>query len=977
MLFSKKIFSGVTLAVSLVLCASFSKAQKQNGVLRGHVVDQLGGAIVGAQIILTNESGAQKVTSSDNAGNYAIIELISGTYVVQARASGFSTYEQTNVQVSLTEVTILNISLKIAPLEQEVVTSTVEKVSTDPENSAAAIVLRAAELEALPDDPDELASALQALAGPSNGPDGGQIFVDGFATGHPPARQSIREVRINQNPFSAEFDKIGLGRIDILTKPGADRYHGQGIFGFADEGLNSRNPFSASRTPFQERSYNANLSGPLLVKRASFFADLAHRETDGNVVVNATIVDHSLNIVPFTSSIATPRRYSSLSARFDYQLDQTNTMTARFTTTHSHLQKAGLNDLTLPSVAYRSSDDEYVWQLTNTAVFNKKVINETRFQFVSERAADDGDNSRATINVLGAFLGGGAQTGISSHRDRRWELQNYTLWAPGNHTVRVGGRVRGVSVNDLSSLNYGGTFVFAGGQAPQLDAGNQVVLNVNGQPKMVSITSIERYRRTLLFQQLSPSAIRARGGGATQFSIAAGDGFAKVSQVDFAPFIQDDWRLRPNLMLSVGLRAERQTTLHQQIDLAPRVSFAWAPGARRNVDSRTVIRGGFGVFYDRVSQNLTLQVNRLNGHNQQRLAINNPDFYFSQPPLDVLLLSPKAITRASEALRTPYTLQSALSIERQLPLSLVLSMTFINTRTVHALRLRNINAPLPGTADLSLGNSGIRPLPNAGDVFEYESSGIFRQNQLLINLRNRVNRRISFVATYNLSWANSDTDSADTLPASSYDLRSEYGRSALDTRQRFVLVGVLDLPRGFSLNPFLVMRSGLPFNITTGRDLDGDSAFTERPAMAVDISRPGVLITPYGAFDPNPAAGTKIIPRNFGQGPGFVALNLRVSKTFGFGRLPESQSHAKKSRPETQTALNIYGNASVRRHYQLTLSIQARNILNHSNLGLPLGNLSSTLFSRSNSLAPSSGFGISGESLVANRRLEAQVRLSF
>jgi len=969
------IYAGII--VSLVLCALSSSAQQRTGSLRGHIVDQLGGSIIGAQITVANKNGMQRVTSSDPAGNYVIATLAAGTYILQARAEGFSVYEQTDVRVSPDQVAVLNISLEIAVLKQEVTTLAAANVNTDPENNAAAIILRDAELDALPDDPDELANALQALAGPSNGPEGGQIFVDGFSSGHPPAKQSIREVRINQNPFSAEFDKIGLGRVDILTKPGANSFHGQATFGFADEALNSRNPFITRRAPFQERSYAASLSGPLLVKKASFFADFVRRETDGNVAVNATVVDPALDVVPFNGAILTPRRNTSLSARIDYQLNRTNTLTARFTATHSNSRKAGLSDLTLPSVAYRSSAAEYVWQLTNTAVLKKNVINETRFQYLSERVADDGDNSAATVIVLGAFTGGGAQTGISSQRDQRWELQNFTLWAPGNHTVRAGGRIRGLSVLDVSSLNFGGTFVFAGGLAPQLNADNQIALGVNGQPQMLTITSIERYRRTLLFQHLPAAQIRALGGGATQFSIAKGESLAKVNQVDFAPFIQDDWRLRPNLTLSLGMRYERQNNLRDRTDFAPRLSFAWAPGSRGTVVSRTVIRGGFGVFYDRVSQNLTLQVNRFNGRNQQRFVVSNPDFFFSPPPLGALLLSPETINRASENLRTPYTLQSAFGIERQLPRNLVLSATFINTKTVHALRSRNINAPLPGTTDLSRPDSGVRPLGSFDNVLEYESSGNFKQDQLLINLRNRVNKRFSFVATYNLSWANSDTDGADTLPANTYDLRGEYGRSALDSRHRFVFVGVIDLPHGLSLNPFLVMRSGLPFNITTGRDLDGDSAFTERPALAVDPSRLGVLVTRYGVFDPNPGPGMQIIPRNFGEGPGFVALNLRVSKTFGFGRPPESKSKPGKSGREAQSALNIYGNATGSNHYQLTLSIQARNILNHSNLGLPLGTLSSPRFGQSNSLAPSSGFGISGESLVANRRLEAQVRLSF
>lgn len=977
----------VFLTVALNLCALTVSAQQQPGALRGRVLDERGDLIVGARVAVRSATGVERVTATDGGGRYTVSGLEPGKYLVRVSAPGFAVYENPDLEVAVGQIASFDITLSVASVEQEVTIAATHALSTDPENNAGALVLGGAELEALPDDPDELASALQALAGPSAGPNGGQIFIDGFASTSLPPKDSIRELRINQNPFSAEFDRIGLGRIDVVTKPGADKFRGQGFFNFVDESLNSRNPFSPRRVPSQERFYGGSLSGPVSPKKASLFFNIERREANGNVIVNATTLDPELNITPFNQAVLTTNRRTTLASRLDYQLDKKNTLVGRYSFNQAAWTNFGVSELTLPSRAYDTSNTEHTVQLTETAIINQQVINETRFQYVFRRARENGDNSTPTINILDAFIGGGAPIGLSFNNEDRWEVQNYTLYATGNHALRIGVRLRGVHITDSSSSNFGGTYVFSGGAAPQLDVNNRVVFDDNGQPRLISITSIERYRRTLLFQWggVPPEQVRALGGGASQFSLTSGNPVAQVSQTDFGPFIQDDWRVRPNLTLSLGLRYETQGNTRDRTDFAPRFAFAWALGSGGSRPPKAVIRGGFGIFYERFAENFTLQANRFNGIVQRRFIVNTPDFFPSLPSDETLLASqlPQTVVRVADNLRTPYTIQSAFSVERQLPLNLTLSVSFINTRTLHALRSRNINAPLPETFNNGVRN-GARPSGNVGNVFEYESSGRFNQNQLVVNINNRVNKRLSFFSTYALSKASSDTDGAGTFPADSYDLRGEYGRSGLDTRHRFVLVGVVGLPRGFSLNPFIVARSGLPFNITTGNDANGDTIFTERPALATDPSKPGVIVTSYGTFDPNPGSGQKTITRNFAEGPSFIAVNLRVSKVLGFGNLPgagtsqaQPSKQSRQSGGEGQRSPNIYGNAPVENRYQLTLSVQIRNILNRTNLGLPVGNLSSNIFGRSNSLAPSSGFGISGDSAMSNRRVEAQIRFSF
>ncbi|MDQ3133481.1 MAG: TonB-dependent receptor, partial [Acidobacteriota bacterium] len=678
----------------------------------------------------------------------------------------------------------------------------------------------------------------------SAGPNGGQVFIDGFTGGRLPPRESIREIRINQNPFSAEYDRLGFGRIEVLTRPGTDRFRGQTFFSFNDESLNSRNPFAPNRAPYQARQYGGNLSGPIISKKASFFFDFERRETDDNEVINATLLDSALTPTPFALAALTPDKRTTFSPRFDYQLNARNTLVGRYSFSRRERQNLGIGEFNLLSRAFDSTNTQHTFQLTETAILSPTVINETRFQFARSRNEQDGDNSVPTIRVLDAFTGGGAQVGLAFNNENRWEVANNTSWALGTHSLKFGARLRGISIRDISPNNFGGTFTFAGGLAPQLDANNGVVTDAAGQPVLTAITSLERYRRTLLFgqQNLTGAQIRALGGGATQFQIAGGDPEAGVKQVDFGAYVQDDWRVRPDFTLSLGLRYEAQTNIESNFNFAPRLSFAWSPGAGgpQGQSAKTVIRGGFGIFYDRIGESLSLQANRFNGINQQQFLITDASILdlaqftlggvTNVPTVDALtgFSQPQTTRLLADDLQAPYTIQSSLSVERQLPYNFTFSATYINARALHLLRSRNINAPLPGSIVRDANNriiSAAFPLGAPGNFYQYESSGRLNQNQLIFGVQNRLNRNFTIFGRYSFNNARSDTDWANSFPANQYDVSTEYGRAGglLGVRHRFNLGGTINAPWGVRLNPFVIASSGQPFNITTGRDTNGDT----------------------------------------------------------------------------------------------------------------------------------------------------------
>ncbi|MGD9588128.1 MAG: carboxypeptidase regulatory-like domain-containing protein [Pyrinomonadaceae bacterium] len=949
----------------IILSVVGVEAQQNQGSIRGSTVDVQGSLVLDAEVTLTLPDGRVKTTRSNDSGQFLFDGLAPGTYSVRVSKENFAGYENRDVVVTNNRSVVLNVTLGVTIEETSVTVSDTPAVSTDPEAAAGAIVLKPKDIEALPDNEADLEAALRALAGPGAGPSGGEIYIDGFTGGRLPSRDSIREIRINQNPFSAEFDRLGFGRIEILTKPGTDEFSGEAEFEFEDESLNSRNPFASNRPPFQTRAFEGNFSGPLIKERASFFFDAEYERVDSNALINALVLDTSLNIVPLSRAVVVPETEIEFSPRFDIQLNENNTLVARYFFETETAENSGLGGFDLPTRAYSSRETEHTFRVTNTTVVSPSVINETRFQFVNRSGREEGEDDSPTVPVLDAFTGGGANIGNAFSRERRFEVNNTTSIVRGPHIIRFGGRLRHVDLGNSSPSNFAGTFTF---------------------------TTIGQYRDTIL---------GLPGAFPTQFSIAGGEPEAGVSRTDVGLFVLDDWTIDPRVTLSMGLRYEGQTNISSYADISPRLSIAYAPGAGGNNRPKTVFRAGFGIFYDRFSEGLTLQATRFNGVNQQQFIVTDPaildavvftqDSVSGVPPIAALTALPQTTRLVSPDIRSPYTFQFAAGVERQLPFDSSLSISYIHARTRRLLRSRNINAP----------ENGVRPNPNAGNIYQYESTGRFDQDQLVMNFRTNFVDGVSIFSNYAFGKARSDSDGAATFPAYSYDLTGEYGDASLDIRHRFALGGNFQVPLGFSLSPFITYRSGAPFNITTGIDSNGDSLFTERPAFATDLDRECnfgtdanpdvracVVRTAYGDFDRQPLPGQTLIPRNYGRGPDLLVANLRISKEFGFGGKNDAATADARSgggggrgRGGFNNPFGVGGGSRGGNDgdspYNIEFSVAIRNILNRTNRGTPVGNLGSPFFGRSLSSAGGFGFGSGGGSSAGNRRIEFEIEFSF
>ena len=321
--------------LTLFIGSTVALAQ-QPGSLNGQVVDTLGAVVVGASVTAVDAAGKEKTVVTNRQGEYSLTGLAPGKYTIRTTAPTFQAYENTEVEIAAGQRQELVIALVAAGIEETVDVGNEGGVSTEQDNNASATVLKDKDLDALPDDPEELEAALQALAGPSSGPNGGQFYIDGFTGGRIPPKESIREIRINQNPFSAEYERLGFGRIEILTKPGSDKWRGSAFFNFNDESLNSRNPFAQNRASSQTRFFGGNVSGPIQKGKSSFFLDVSNRDIINASLVNAQILDPaSFGVVPFRQEFTVPTKRLSISPRFDYQINTNNTLVARYSFTRS------------------------------------------------------------------------------------------------------------------------------------------------------------------------------------------------------------------------------------------------------------------------------------------------------------------------------------------------------------------------------------------------------------------------------------------------------------------------------------------------------------------------------------------------------------------------------------------------------------------------------------------------------------------
>jgi len=890
-------------SVGLLWLAFSARAQTPVGVpVSGTVVDPSGALIPGAEVHL-HSSEADQAGTTDHLGHFTL-NVLPGSYDVQIEATGFQPYLQPHLRISAGHKLSLNFTLQIATAQEEVNVSGETGLSTDASANKSALIFKGEQLNTFSDDPSVMQLQLQALSGSDPGTTP-LLYVDGFSNGTMPPKQSIREIRINQNPFTTQSSEFGLGRIDVFTKPGSNHLHGSLEFNYGNSTLNARNPYAGPEPPYNNDYSVASVNGPL-GKKSSFFIFATRADLSQNATVNAVYVDPT-SLQQVTVSQAVPNEVTSqtYSARIDRQMGANDTLIGRYTFSTITQPDAGVGLLVLPSEGYSNNLRTQTLQLTETHLFGPKLVLDSGLQYIRTRQRQDPVSTAPSLIVQGSFSGGGNPAQALHDDQDRLELQQYYTLDEGKHLIRAGLRYRLLRDANLSTAGTNGEFVFP---------------------------DITTYQNALQDQT---------GTGASQFSITKGAPNVSLITGDLGIYAEDEWKAKPDLTLTYGMRVESQSAIPDHFDIGPRVGFAYAVKFTKTAkESALVFRGGFGIFYKRFASSDLLTSLRENGIREQVIFCNNPDFYPSLTPDAACLDTATAPTTYSvnPHLHTPVQMQGLFGVEHSFGRFGSLAASYYPRRQFHELDSLNLNAPLPGT--------GIRPYGGTQNVYRYASDGISKGQDMNINANLNAAKWLSLWAAASIDHDESDTSGADSFPTNSYHPGADMGAYNGFAPRKF-FSGVNAHPGwDTAINLFFGARSHSYFDITTGQDNNGDSIYNDRPAFATDLSRASVVRTPFGNFDTDPLPSQTIIPINYGHAPAFTFLEMAATKDIHLGprpAAPPQQGAKTSSGPATKAQLPP-------RPYRLQFGIAADNVLNIVNPGPPVGVLTSPFFGKSISL---------------------------
>jgi hypothetical protein len=934
------------LEILFLLCTLFllpCAMAQEAGSLHGQVLDPSGAVIPDATVTLS-QGGNDLTARSGQDGIYLFRALPAGAYSLSVEAQGFTLHSRIVVSIASGQSRQLNLPLVIAVEQQSVQVSDQNGgVSVNPDENSNAIVIKGGDLDALSDDPDQLQNELQALAGPAAGPNGGEIYIDGFTGGQLPPKSSIREIRVNQNPFSAEFDRIGYGRIEILTKPGSDKFKGHVTSYAIDSALDTGNALITQQPDYYHFFLEGDLSGPL-TKKSSYFLSVFHFQRQNQSVVVATNPADTATTIQ--QAIPNPSSYLNFSPRVDVQLGSSNTLSVRDSFTRSIQTGNGVGGLSLAAQANNASNYENALQISNTTVVNSHLIAETRLQWRRIRSDQVASLFTPTITVQGAFINGGSNSAVVNDHQDIFELQSYSTASAGKHTIRFGTRLRAYRDANLSTSGSNGNYIF-----------QSVSQYLAGAP--------EQYQATIIHNSQASALL-----------------------FDAALFYQDDWRVKPNITFSYGLRYEGQNRIHDRTDFGPRLALTWAPGIVGRTPPKTVLRVGYGWFYDRFTVPSSfssatgtpyiIQAIHRNGVNQQSFIVDNPAFY---NPTTVI--TPPVLSGASTSTPTIFTvdphfhaavnMQGGVGVDRQLGKLTTINVTYLYTHGVHQYLSNSITAPTFDVDTYTITGPSPRVYDN-----QFQSGGIFNQHQLIATSTLRL-RKLSLHSFYTYSQAKSDTGGVNYFPSVAQNPGLDYGRASFGINHRFTMIATYNAPYGIVIAPLLSAQSGTPYNLTIGNDLTGNNQFNARPTYG-RCGAADVISTLYGCLDTDPTGkGEPLIPFGLGTGPANVIAHIRISKVVGIGPRIERQTGG----PQGGGTVNGRGlggsqaapklDATVPRKYNLTFILGALNVFNIVNRGAPNGVLNSPLFGTSQTLA-NGQFGLPAS---GNRDIFMQTLFSF
>lgn len=864
--------AALILLLSLLGGVARAQTPESGSTLRITVQDETSAALVFASATVVDAAGLARTAQADERGVITFTGLPPGPYQITVQAEAFQTYESmVDVRPGQNQFTA---RLPVAMKEEVVVQ---EEDPQQRRDNGFTTTLTDDEIDSLSDDPDEAAEQLMEMAGP-----GAQIFVDGFQGAGLPPKDQIQQIRFHSNSYSAEYHDAGMVRVEVITRPGMGNWRGRFNFGFRDESLNARNAFATERGPEQQKRYQLSFQGPLVEGKTGLSIS-----AEGNNSYDSRTIVAFLPGQTIADQVRRPTDRMNVNVRLEHAISPSNSLRAEYQHRVNDRENLGVGDFDLIERAYETNSTTDLVRLRNTRVLGKKAFSELRIELQQNESTDVSASMEPAVRVLENFTSGGAGR-LGTRSGRQFEIAQNVDFTLGKHALRTGLLVEAGWWDSDQQSNANGTFTFS---------------------------SLEDF---------------VAGRPAT-YSIRAGDPRVSYSQVQAGWYVQDDFRLRKNLAVSLGLRQEVQTHLDDRWNLAPRAAATWTLG-------KTNIRGGWGLFYDWYDPDLYEQTIRLDGAHQIEEVIIDPSYP------DVGEMSgtrlPASLIRAADSLTQPTIQQASIGFERPLTSWLNVRSDYMWTRGNHTLRSININAP---------DASGVRPDPTVGNVTQIQSSGRTARDRLTAGLLLRVpNRRLFGSVMY--QWANTRNfaDSALSLPSDSLNPDVDWGPAANDIRHRLFLMVNTPLVYGVRAGINVQGSSALPYTITTGTDDNGDTVFNDRPAG---------------------------VGRNSARGAAQWNVTMRLTRSFslggptggdspmpGPGGAPAAQRGPGGGREGGGPRMMVMERSNSR--YRLDLYLQVFNLLNHTNLNAFVGNLQSRAFGTATSAAPA-------------RRLEVGATFSF
>jgi hypothetical protein len=858
--FSWIVVAAITLALPVLLFAQTigpntpspspdQAANELNHSVSGILLDPSGAAIANAQVsLLSPDEKPVAQTTTNASGSFRFDRVAPGKYTLDFQAEGF---RPTRVYINLTtqRQTPIRATMQIAVLNENITVATGDSVPTlsteNSENQNANAIDRNA-LDRVPVfDQDYITTMSRFLDDNATGTNGVTLVVNGIEANGPGVTPSaVQEVKINNNPYSARFSRPGRARLEIVTKSGSPAYHGSLNFLFRDSVFDATNAFAAVKPPERRQYYEGSVTGPLgHSKRTSFLLALDEDLNDQQAVIDSTALANAvaLGYGPIPQTVANPTHHFFGSGRIFHDFSNGDQFWIGYSYEHRTVENMGVGGTTLPSAGTNTHFLEHEINVSHLHQFSPHWLNQLRFLFGHFDNSVGSISETPQLAISGLFTAGGAQAD-SRRTEYHFDGTDFATYANNKHQISFGIDIPDISRRGLDDFtNRQGTYTFACSTARPAPC-NPVV---------------------------------------STYVLQTGQGHVVFLERIIHGFFEDNIRLKPNFSLYLGIRYYSQNYFHDvPYNFAPRFGFAYAP----STDSKTIIRGGAGFFYDRTGPSPIGDLLHFNGVNLLRFIVDQQLSYPIDPA--VLAQTPTSVVTLDPHARIPYNLQYSIGVERQITAKTTASAVYIGNRGINLFRSIDANAPLNGSIS--------RPDPTLGQDRQIQSDGYLKGNALELTFRGKLNRYFSGQIQYTLSRTDNNTSGITFFPANSYNPAADWGRSDNDRLHKFDLLASTQPTRFFTLGVALSLYSGKPVNITTGADDNHDGIINDRPAG---------------------------VPRNTLPGPGTIGLDLNLSHDFPLS----------KKKKETKV---------------VSLSLNSFNVLNHPNYLTYIGTISSPLFGR-------------------------------